>query len=386
VTAFPRLLARGLRLAATAGRRRLGLANPPRMLTFTVTMTCNARCVMCDSWRLPARDDLTLGEIAEIFSQLPPLDLVRLTGGEPFARPDLPDIAALAEERLRPAVLHVTTNGFLTDRIVAFCERRRRRAPLYLLVSLDGLEPKHNEVRGSRDAWRRTTATLAALAPRQRELGISLAVNQTVVDGAGLEQYRALRTFLAPLAVRHQMVVAYAASATYNLERGADVAPQRPGEFHTFGDIRPDQVRELVSEAWRDAARLPLAERLARRYYLAGVVARLADGGAQPNPPCVALDAHLRILPNGDVPTCQFNGAVVGNLRRQRFAEVWRGAEAAARRAWVRACPGCWAECEVAPSAVYSGDLARALLPAFGQRRRTASSAAGDAGLERPGG
>jgi MoaA/NifB/PqqE/SkfB family radical SAM enzyme len=388
VISVSRLAAGAARLVATAVRRRLAIANPPRMLTFTVTMACNARCVMCDSWRMMSRDDLTLAEIEDIFAQLPALDLVRLTGGEPFLRRDLTEIADAAVARLHPAVLHVTTNGFLTERIVSFCERRDRLVPLYLLVSLDGLEPKHNEVRGKPDAWRRTAATLAALAPRQRELGLRLAVNQTVVDGDGVEQYRALRSFLAPLAVRHQVVVAYAASATYNLERGVDVAPRRAGEFHTFGEIRPDQVRDLVDEAWHDASRLPLPERLARRYYLAGVAARLVDGDAYPNPPCVALDAHLRILPNGDVPTCQFNGAVVGNLRHRRFAEVWAGAAASEKRAWVRACPGCWAECEVAPSAAYSGDLARALLPTFGQRRRSpvAAPAASDDVCREPAG
>jgi MoaA/NifB/PqqE/SkfB family radical SAM enzyme len=378
------MLARGAGLAAAVARRRRGVAGLPRMLTFTVTMACNARCVMCDSWKMSARGDLTLAEIGEIFSQLPSLDVVRLTGGEPFGRRDLDAIAALAEARLRPVMLHITTNGFLTDRIVAFCEQRSRRVPLYLLVSLDGVGAAHDAVRGRDDAWERTTATLAALAPRQQELGIRLAVNQTVLDSGGLEQYRALRSYLAPLGVRHQMVIGYAASATYSLERGVDLAPRRPGEFTTFGDLRPDVVRELLCEGWSDARALPFPERLARRYYLAGAAARLLAGAGEPNPPCAALHAHLRILPNGDVPVCQFNGAVVGNLRRQRFPAVWASVVAAEQRAWVRACPGCWAECEVAPSAVYSGDLARAVLPSFGVRGR--AGAAPDGPCEEPAG
>jgi radical SAM protein with 4Fe4S-binding SPASM domain len=74
------------------------------------------------------------------------------------------------------------------------------------------------------------------------------------------------------------------------------------------------------------------------------------------------LNSHLRILPNGDVPTCQFNGRLVGNLRREAFFDVWRSAAAAEQRAWVRACRGCWAECETLPNAVYTADLLRAAL------------------------
>ena len=72
---------------------------------------------------------------------------VRLAGGEPFVRRDLLDIAHLAQDRLRPLVLHVTTNGFLTNRIVKFCEGRRQDVPLSLLVSVDGMGGKHNKVR-----------------------------------------------------------------------------------------------------------------------------------------------------------------------------------------------------------------------------------------------
>jgi hypothetical protein len=61
------------------------------------------------------------------------------------------------------------------------------------------------------------------------------------------------------------------------------------------------------------------------------------------------------------VPVCQFNGERVGNLRDQLFADVWRGAAAVESRRWVDACTGCWAECEVLPSAIYTGDLLRAL-------------------------
>ena len=49
-------------------------------------------------------------------------------------------------------------------------------------------------------------------------------------------------------------------------------------------------------------------------------------------------------------------------LDGQSFADVWSGSKAKKQRDWVHACAGCWAECEVLPSAIYSGDLLRALV------------------------
>ena len=33
-----------------------------------------------------------------------------------------------------------------------------------------------------------------------------------------------------------------------------------------------------------------------------------------------------------------------------------------ASRGWVDRCPGCWAECEVVPNAIYTGDVLRAAI------------------------
>ena len=228
---------RAAELVASVSRTRLGRPDRPRLLTFVVTFRCNARCVMCDSWRKDGEGELTLAQIEAIYRQLPRLHAVRLTGGEPFVRKDFDDIAALTQTLLRPALLHVTTNGFLTERIVSFCEQRERSVPLQLLVSIDGVGAKHDQVRGRRGAWDRAMATVRALAPRQRELGLRLAVNQTVIDAESARDYEPLRDLLRPLGVRNQVVIAYEASATYSLARERELRPRAPSATQRgFGD------------------------------------------------------------------------------------------------------------------------------------------------------
>lgn len=349
----------------------------PRFLTYIVTFACNARCVMCDSWKMESKGDLSLDEIDAVFRQLPRMDAVRLTGGEPFARRDLAEIALLAERRLRPLVLHTTTNGFLTDRIVEFC-KAKRRVPLRMLVSIDGVGAAHDAIRGCGRAYERALATVEELAANRRAWNLQVGINQTIVDPAGAGQYRALREVARRLAVPHNVVLAYRKSATYNLERGADVAPKDAAVYDTFGEFPQRDLAALLDEFDRDAAQLPFLDRLGKRYYLRGLRARLLEGRSDPNPHCVALNAHLRLYPNGDVPTCQFNGRVVGNLRTTSFADLWKSATAREQRAWVGKCPGCWAECEVLPSAAYTGDLVRSAIA------RTPAPAAGVAAEARP--
>jgi Fe-coproporphyrin III synthase len=358
-------------------RHRRGLVNQPRFLTYIVTFKCNARCIMCDCWKKPSPDELTLGEIERVFRQLPRMDGVRLSGGEPFVRTDFADIARLAATILRPRFLHVTTNGFLTRRVVEFCELRDRSIPLHLLVSLDGTEAKHNEVRGRDTAWDTTIATVGALAPRQRELRLSLAVNQTIVDRAGVAEHRRLHELLRPLGVRVNAVVAYDVSATYSLEHEKEAAPLAAGDFTTFGQFEKGDAESLLAELEAGIAEFPWLERLAKSYYLKGIRNRLLRGVGDPNPSCVALNSHLRLFPNGDVPVCQFNSRRVGNLRKETFAQVWSGDAIRPQRDWVKRCAGCWAECEVLPNALYSGDGFRhalaGLRPGAGRDSRPAA-------------
>ena len=92
-------------------------------LRVSVIDRCNFRCTYCmPAEGLPwlARDEvLTAGEIERLVGVMGGLGIrsVKLTGGEPTVRPDLPDIV----RRLRGAdpglELSLTTNGYLLDRL-----------------------------------------------------------------------------------------------------------------------------------------------------------------------------------------------------------------------------------------------------------------------------
>lgn len=344
---------RWLNFLAQGLMRRRGVDSLPRFLTYTVTFGCNARCIMCDSWRIRAKDDLDLDEIEGIFRQLPRMDAVRLTGGEPFARRDLTEIVGLTQSILRPSWLHITTNGFLTERIVKLCENRSKRTPLHLLVSIDGMKEKHNRVRGTERAWDTAIATLEALSKRQKQLNLRLAVNQTIVDRDSVADYAELHRFLKSYGIKHQVVMAYDQSATYRVERNLNLAPKEVGQFTTFGQFSNEEINDFLETVEADTKQLAWPERWAKRYYLKGIRERLLRLPIRTNPACVALESHLRIFPNGDIPTCQFNSGIVGNLRQQSFQEIWNSQLKKDQRDWVKACAGCWAECEVIPSAIY---------------------------------
>jgi len=361
-----RTLGRAPRFLWAIGRHRLKGDVGPHSLTHTTTFKCNYHCKeICDSplvhqamQKKPNGHDLTTEEIRDIYRQLPSMDYVRFTGGEPTLRKDFIELSHLAETHLRPIIIHMTTNASLPERVIQFAEERPRHVPLDLMISIDGIDEKHCQSRHNRFAFERCMETLKALSGRQKELKTNIRVNQTVADSQGIEHYRKLHQMLKPFQVRHQIVMAYSASATYAVERDKSYAPSREELFTPVGKFENDELVAFFNEVKADIrSELSGPERWIQQYYLDGIRERMLRNEPSPNPTCVALSSHLRIFPNGDIPTCQFNSHVVGNLRLQSFRDVWNSDLRKTQFEWVKGCEGCWAGCEVQPSAAYTGDL-----------------------------
>ena len=118
---------------------------PLRNLRVSVTDRCNLRCSYCmpelDYVWLPREDILQFEEVerlVDVFASLG-VDKVRLTGGEPLLRRDLPDLIRRLASRSAIRDLAMTTNGvLLASQAVALRDAGLHR----LTVSLDTLRPE----------------------------------------------------------------------------------------------------------------------------------------------------------------------------------------------------------------------------------------------------
>ncbi len=130
------------------------LGRPLRNLRISVTDRCNLRCQYCMPeeeyvW-LPREDLLTfeeIGVLADVFADLG-VDKVRLTGGEPLLRRDLPRLVRLLAAKPRIRDLAITTNGvLLAEQARALYEAGLHR----VTVSLDTLRPERFKALTRRD-------------------------------------------------------------------------------------------------------------------------------------------------------------------------------------------------------------------------------------------
>jgi cyclic pyranopterin phosphate synthase len=158
---------------------------PLRNLRLSVTDRCNLRCSYCmpepDYVWLPREDILHFEEIetlVDVFTALG-VDKVRLTGGEPLLRRDLPDL--IRRLAARPAIrdLAMTTNGVL----LAAQARALRDAGLHrLTVSLDTLHAERFRSLTRFDELDRVLEGIATAAPMFPGLKIDTVVIGGVND------------------------------------------------------------------------------------------------------------------------------------------------------------------------------------------------------------
>jgi cyclic pyranopterin phosphate synthase len=160
---------------------------PLRNLRLSVTDRCNLRCSYCMPeaeyvW-LPKADLLSFEEavrLVDVFASLG-VDKVRLTGGEPLLRADLPALVRMLAQRPALADLALTTNGvLLREHASALRDAGLRR----LTVSLDTLDPGTFQLLARRDELARVLDGIdAARSAGFHELKLDTVVIAGVNDG-----------------------------------------------------------------------------------------------------------------------------------------------------------------------------------------------------------
>jgi len=135
--------------------------NAPVYVQFYVTARCNLTCKQCNViYSNAAMRECTLDEIKCIADNLKIIgvDIVLLTGGEPFLRKDLPEIVEIFE--VRGIHVRMQTNGFASEeqihKVVEYGGKD-------ISISLDSLKPNIQDGinGGFNNSWHKTLKTIS---------------------------------------------------------------------------------------------------------------------------------------------------------------------------------------------------------------------------------
>jgi cyclic pyranopterin phosphate synthase len=272
---------------------RDGWGREIKSLRVSVTDKCNFRCRYCMpaeglEW-LPREEVLDYEEIARLVRIMAAMGVeeVRLTGGEPLARRNVPELVRQLAPIPGLTDLSLTTNGVLLDRLTApLVEAGLKR----LNVSLDSLSHVRFAEITRRDALDRVLAGLEE-AERYPELR-PIKVNCVAIRGFTEEEVPAL----AELARRKPYVV-----------RFIEFMPLDADQAWSGDDVLTGaEIRALIEERWPLVEIPAKASSTARRFRFADGAGEIGFVNPVSEPFCSSCD-RIRLTADGQLRTCLFS-------------------------------------------------------------------------------
>ena len=264
-----------------------------KSVRVSVTDKCNFRCRYCmpaEGLEWLGRDEiLSYEELARLIRLLAAMGVeeVRLTGGEPLVRRDVPTLVRLLARLPGVNDLSLTTNGVLLERdapaLVAAGLRR-------VNVSLDSLSHVRFAEMTRRDALDRVLTGLAA-AERHPELR-PIKVNVVAIRGFTEEEVPAF----AELARRKPYVVRFIEFMPLDADqawRGDDV-------------LAGAEIRALIEARWPLVELPAKPSSTARRYAFADGAGEVGFVNPVSEPFCSTCD-RIRLTADGQLRTCLFS-------------------------------------------------------------------------------
>jgi radical SAM protein with 4Fe4S-binding SPASM domain len=289
--------------------------------SIITTYRCPMRCKMCNIWDNPTDPQVEFKP--ELLRKLPRLNLVNVTGGEPFERADLATIVEILFTKTDRIV--ISTSGWREDCLVEMAKRFPR---LGFRISIEGLSQKNDELRGRPGGFDRGLRSLLRLRQMGvKDIGFGITVsNNNSPDMLWLyELAKELRLQLATAAFHN----------SFYFHKGDNQITNVDEVKANFEELINRQLKEKHPKAWF------------RALFNLGLI-NYINGGRRMLP-CEAGTENFFIDPFGEVLPCngmetKFWYASMGNLHNyEDFMLLWNSEQARSVREKVATCPkNCW--------------------------------------------
>lgn len=220
------------------------------------------RCLYCvspdDRGYEPRHDHLTNEQIASVVRVMAKYGLrrVRITGGEPLVRPDVPELTARISEIPGIGDLSLSTNGILLPR---YADALKRSGLKRVNISLDTLQPHKFRFISPAGSWEQVWAGIeTALAFGFHPVKINCVLMKGVNDDEILDFVRL--TFQYPLNVRFIELMPIGNLAFYNQDHQLPIGKAKQLIAEHWGEPAPVLYGDAVGGGPADVFRLPGAQ------------------------------------------------------------------------------------------------------------------------------
>lgn len=333
-----------LGLISTALESNIRPLKKPYKLNFSITYMCQSRCLTCNIWQIRPKGELSIDEIRQFAIRNNDFKWIELTGGEPFLRSDIVDIAAAFKDNSKSLyMLTFPTNSLCDPKLL-----QRRIGEILSLniprvvvtVSLDGYRELHDKIRGIPGNFDRAMQTYKNLMEfKLTHKNLSFVFGYTI---SKFNEGQLERTFNE---VKKEIPSISANDFHINLAQTSENYYKNEND-----SIKADPKEAIKDIKWLLGHRRfqPSAIQIVESAFLKGLL-NYAKTGVSPMR-SRSLEASMFMDSFGNIyPSIMWN-AKIGNVREIGYdiSKVWDNEEARRIRQEVKEGkePKCWTSCE----------------------------------------
>ncbi|MDP8234642.1 MAG: radical SAM protein [Candidatus Saelkia tenebricola] len=299
----------------------------PRFAHFFITWRCNLRCRECNNWQKDETSELDTASLLRIIDQLNFLDVIKITGGEPFIRDDIVGIITEIRSKINPYIIQITTNGTYTERIIETVKQVHFPG-LSLRISLDGMNDIHDKIRGVDGCYEKVQETILALIDLKKKRSFHLGINYGLRD----ETMPFLEEIFG-ICIKHNIGLIMGYPIKPFLEN-ADFSSRR-----NVMAIEDNVLKKYKRFMYLQKPRRKPVESFVSNFLNKTFLKHESADRIQFD--CGELRDLMYILPNGDLVTCGLRQQKISNLLEETFKDIWfsKGMEKHCRQ--IQNCSGC---------------------------------------------
>lgn len=294
-------------------------------IVFEITDACNSRCRHCNIWRTkPTKNLLTAKEIENIFNEdmLKDAKSVLITGGEPVLREDIMEVIQIIHKALPSANITLSTNGLLPDRVIDTVKfAKANNVCLDVGVSLDAVGEQHDEIRGVKGNFEKTSYLLEELKKLKANNKVGNVVVGFTLSHATVKYFDNVAGYAAKFNF-HCLPQLYEAFEYYHNEK----RPAQDGDVknyhHSDNTVLIEALEKMSPTLHNEILIDSLRNKLDFR--------------------CFSMQSFFLLHCDGEISPClRFSNTRVGNLKKQSLQEIWYGEKSKDARKLVKNCKGC---------------------------------------------
>ncbi len=312
---------------------KLNIPFDVQYINLPITYSCNARCLMCDIWKINKDDkeklqsEISVSQLIDFFEKnkkrLKKLKNIGITGGEPSLKENLIDLIKYLRINYPQTRIGIQTHGLTPQTIIPWIRSIYEVYPeIGFAVSLDGMEATHEKMRGISKAFERAVETIkGAQEIGIKEITCGLTITKWNIDDI-LDVSQLCKTL--------------------NCEFSAFLA-EEGDYFDNAGNV----TSSFSEEEKKKIAQI--LENFKYHYYMDNTRLQLL-GKRKREIDCYSGQTSFVLDPYGNLKPCLILDENFGNVKTKTLDEIFSSPKTLEKQMALKKCKKCFLQCEVGTS------------------------------------